>query len=1122
MATTWLIRNNKLDEELESGSFVSIGWDEIPDLNQIDNDKESLTKYLSDLNPNDSLNKIGSAVGTLRSFHSRMKDGDVVIAPYDNGQHFRVGVVDGDYYFDQDAPLHKHRRRVRWGSTSVPKTGLSPTVQNGLRNISTLSRVNQGQELFEALAHGSEDTLVATPSLPETNTWLVGAVLGGEDYTEQFVREGQWRLTDGLNEETADMKEGDKIAIKSTYVRKYGLSFENSDLPVSCMKIKARGTISKVHDDYVSVDWDSGFEPKEWYFYTNQQAVWKLNPAKENARELYEFIFDGAPQNLDSFLAQDAWARYKEAAEISPIMQPDTHSFRVARPSAAPIYEAADKWRHALIEGKSLFSGEPFDYQRAVADLVSHFTENPLTDGRSFMAKLKEQLGPSSTAAVQLASELLYMYFLPAAPRSIGKNSKLGQLNTISSWKEDAVPVPESLQAALDSGIAVVGTIYNTRRWEMLNYLIRFTETIAALSRGERETSLTNWDDYKKLVAKLDEQTVWSVRFLLEHVLFPDLALPSSSRDDRERLTEVFADELEGSENVNDLRLVLIPNLRYGEQYEIAPYYAPLRYGWKEPDAELALWSEWALFVDDEQGESKTDTDGEETAVPPSTDLPNALSTLTLISSPAARQIEQWARENRESVDQLLSDATGLGLERFTDLLAEQVGYQGSTDEWIEAASAIYATLDPRAPRFFRSGIPVIRGQLSSVSKQPGASPGEQVIALNEGLDGLSYQMLQEQGVDLDRRRTARLVQTVVELDPANTSWDEAQQTAFLDWREGRKLVSPYATSTKPLSEKGSGPESGEKPEAVTDSATDLKTTPKPGPKPPQTLEELAKSLSFTSDESLEWLKETRDLLQDRKQMILQGPPGTGKTHLARQLALFLAKDNDKVTTVQFHPVTSYEDFVQGLRPNPEDPSRFHVHPGPLLKAAKQAADDSPDQYHVLIVDEINRANLPAVFGELYFLLEYRDEAITLNYGDQFSLPPNLLIIGTMNTADRSIAAIDAALRRRFVIRDLRPGEIPLSDVLDNWLAKQDDDLDWLADVLALANERINDRDQHVGPSHFLRTVMTEQWARRAWDHTVMPMLEEHFYGQPDRIESLRFDALKSAVLKTDDDSPAE
>ena len=256
--------------------------------------------------------------------------------------------------------------------------------------------------------------------------------------------------------------------------------------------------------------------------------------------------------------------------------------------------------------------------------------------------------------------------------------------------------------------------------------------------------------------------------------------------------------------------------------------------------------------------------------------------------------------------------------------------------------------------------------------------------------------------------------------------------------------------------------------------------------------------------------------------MILQGPPGTGKTHLARQLALFLAKDNDKVTTVQFHPVTSYEDFVQGLRPNPEDPSRFHVHPGPLLKAAKQAADDSPDQYHVLIVDEINRANLPAVFGELYFLLEYRDEAITLNYGDQFSLPPNLLIIGTMNTADRSIAAIDAALRRRFVIRDLRPGEIPLSDVLDNWLAKQDDDLDWLADVLALANERINDRDQHVGPSHFLRTVMTEQWARRAWDHTVMPMLEEHFYGQPDRIESLRFDALKSAVLKTDDDSPAE
>jgi len=128
---------------------------------------------------------------------------------------------------------------------------------------------------------------------------------------------------------------------------------------------------------------------------------------------------------------------------------------------------------------------------------------------------------------------------------------------------------------------------------------------------------------------------------------------------------------------------------------------------------------------------------------------------------------------------------------------------------------------------------------------------------------------------------------------------------------------------------------------------------------------------------------------------------------------------------VQFHPSYSYEDFVQGYRPNDEG-SGFVLRDGPLLRAAKRALE-SPSATHVLIIDEINRGNLAKVFGELYYLLEYRKSEITLLYADKpFRLPENLWIIGTMNTADRSIAIVDGALRRRFYFVPFFPDEPPI------------------------------------------------------------------------------------------------
>ena len=186
----------------------------------------------------------------------------------------------------------------------------------------------------------------------------------------------------------------------------------------------------------------------------------------------------------------------------------------------------------------------------------------------------------------------------------------------------------------------------------------------------------------------------------------------------------------------------------------------------------------------------------------------------------------------------------------------------------------------------------------------------------------------------------------------------------------------------------------------------------------------------------LDFLETVESLLDDKRQVIFQGPPGTGKTFVAKRLAECLAGSLDRIRLVQFHPSYAYEDFVQGYRPVLDEQGRatFTLRDGPLVEMAEVARAD-PDRAHFLVIDEINRGNLAKVFGELYFLLEYRDEAIRLQYSDaSFTLPENLYIIGTMNTADRSIALVDLALRRRFHFVEFHPQTAPIEGLLKRWL----------------------------------------------------------------------------------------
>ena len=267
------------------------------------------------------------------------------------------------------------------------------------------------------------------------------------------------------------------------------------------------------------------------------------------------------------------------------------------------------------------------------------------------------------------------------------------------------------------------------------------------------------------------------------------------------------------------------------------------------------------------------------------------------------------------------------------------------------------------------------------------------------------------------------------------------------------------------------------------------------------------------------FLEEIDTLLKDKRQVIFQGPPGTGKTFVAQKLAICLAGSKDRVTLVQFHPSYAYEDFVRGFRPTLKDgKAGYELQDGPLLRAAEKARNDE-DHKHFLIIDEINRGNLAKVFGELYFLLEYRDEKISLQYqrkkGETFSLPDNLYIIGTMNTADRSIALVDLALRRRFYFIEFHPDEEPVKDVLRKWLERQmkegkaSEDIDWVADVVEEANKLL-EKDKHaaIGPSYFMKENLNEEFVRRIWKHSVLPYIEERLFGDDDRLSEFDLDKL--------------
>ncbi len=253
------------------------------------------------------------------------------------------------------------------------------------------------------------------------------------------------------------------------------------------------------------------------------------------------------------------------------------------------------------------------------------------------------------------------------------------------------------------------------------------------------------------------------------------------------------------------------------------------------------------------------------------------------------------------------------------------------------------------------------------------------------------------------------------------------------------------------------------------------------------------------------------NLLKNKKNIIMQGAPGVGKTFAAKRLAYSMmgVKDPNRVMMVQFHQSYSYEDFIEGFRPAA---TGFELKKGPFYNFCKKAEDDLENDYY-FIIDEINRGNLSKIFGELFMLVENDKRGISLQLlysGDKFSVPENVYIIGMMNTADRSLAMLDYALRRRFAFFEFSPA-FQTNGFRKYRQEKNNKKFDNLINAVeklnaAIENDETLGRGFRIGHSYFCTDkVIDDMWLNSVITYEIVPLLNEYWFDEPNKVREWEY-----------------
>ena len=774
---------------------------------------------------------------------------------------------------------------------------------------------------------------------------------------------------------------------------------------------------------------------------------------------------------------------------------------RKTHEGAEAVYEAAQRWVDcALRSDDSLFTpGTPIWTPEGLGELRTRFLNQPDKGEGSFYDKLSEQLADSPPEVYQLMGEVMYVHFLIVWHGAMKPATKAEQIAQVLQWSTAPVTIPGELDAGLKSGIAHPGTAFNTYRPYQVGCIIEFAERWKEEESSSRNDMLTDPWEFKNLVMDMrfrslllaDHQDTPGIqRHALLHLVHPDAFEGTVTSEQKAQIAgaEAFAHFI--TEDTPDVDRKLA-QIRRGLEAGLGrdfDFYDPNVSRWWDRSASDA-WNA-GISVGSEFLDS---------------------GNMWPWELKYKYDIAQKLAAGREAVLNDAEDWQTLVKRGITGIVVFMIAQSNfkrwiddSPNEALEALKALWADDDSPVAERIRAFSGMYPRKVRDSATGGAGSRMNVISQLLMGLDVEKYPPFRVTAFDRAYRRTG------YEEPPAGA--DEAalyeHALGFLDrfMEEARARGVPvrHRLDAQSLAwhiyvEERYGPDAGPAEQGEPD------------------LDALAEALHLTDD----FLEEIETLLLDKKQVIFQGPPGTGKTYVAQRLARHMAGSDERVTLVQLHPSYAYEDFVRGFRPTLNDAGQagFELRDGPLLRAAERARSE-PDAKHFLVIDEINRGAPAKVLGELYFLLEYRDEKVRLQYqGDEeedFSLPPNLYFIGTMNTADRSIALVDLALRRRFYFVEFHPDDEPVKSVLRNWLEEKAPGMEWVADVVEEANVLLEtDRHAAIGPSYFMKDGLDETAVRRIWKHSVLSYIEERLIGEDDARGRFALDALRGPEAAT-------
>ena len=766
---------------------------------------------------------------------------------------------------------------------------------------------------------------------------------------------------------------------------------------------------------------------------------------------------------------------------------------------ATQVLNAANEWREkCLLQNTSVFSNKTLWTHENISQLRTLFFNNLIQGDRTFYEKLREQIGSAQPEISQLASEIIWFLLLFVHKQKFSSDKKRDRISQV--WRYSGTSLPQSQLLADEPlyGLANPGPAFLTKIWVEFGFLLRVMEAWKSLAMSKQSNLISDnpWD-LCEWITNIEGGDVRAFRHMFLYFCYPKYFERICSRKHKKKIHTVFSEVLQDrydsyesdlspcgiDRSLFEIRKVL------QEEYateELDFYAHPLRTYWLEADEKSTDKIRPEVKVEGvtsvEQPTKKVWI--EKTIVQKRLDQQTSLHQVGMaLWSPQkdAGGRDIYANMRKVSPGDMvlhLTDNAGFtGISIAADKADDSFGGIEGT-EWGEQACyrvplTDYQVLEP----------PLL---CDSFFQDPDISQG--LIGILNSSEGHGLFFNKRLGLNQGAYLTKAPASLVKLLNRAYHKI-AGRDLIHID---DQALDFPDSKPSMPVDPHGR----------------------------PVTLEEAVKDLFL----DLESVKRILAVWRSKKNLILQGPPGVGKTFAARRIAYALIgfEVPEKLVFVQFHQSYSYEDFIQGYRPSK---AGFELRNGTFYDFCNHAKDH-PSQIFVFIIDEINRGNLSKIFGELMLLIEAdkrgSEWAIPLAYSEsneKFFIPENVHLLGLMNTADRSLAVVDYALRRRFGFFDLRPqfdsekfqahlSSKGISDTLAKLIKQR----------LGKLNQKIEEDQANlgrgfcIGHSYFCseRDDLTteEEWYRLIIETEVIPLLEEYWFDSPSRINNWREDLL--------------